>query len=721
MAIKDFLHPIWRSALTKYGKQENIDFLTALQQPLDDTKEDILNNKLQLYLSTAQAHWLDYWGSWLGLRRYKSEADDDFRIRMINHVLHARNTTESIRDAIADFINTQKDNIYIYEPFRDMLYWNSGDTYNSLKYFPSSYYNYAIIDVRIDAAFPPEVVEIINLFRPAGVIWTLTDDINGVSPDANIIDCSIGNSNLIEDDFYQYAGWYQIETYRLTTSYNDNPISGTAFTWNESYWNKGNIYYHGDNKFDTIATVGQLYQDYVPLDSDEYNDTRVYSDQRNIDDNATLSNLGSTGVAFNLQPSKDNLINNSAVGTNLIIQSDLKSGDLNRADGGVTNSNRDFHSDNYIATNGETIFTFSSPDYAFKGASNHTLAMYDSDKNYLGYQSIYSATQTLSKSNVAYIRFSINFVDEGGTFGNLSDWLETHRYKLEKGSVATAWIPNSSDGSLQSNYSGSISSTTSNSSWAGIDYSSLKPSSQYQIGLKGYSSDNFTNTSIYFNLVSKDGSTNQVVLKKDPNTSPTWYTGLLKTTSTFDPTGTCYIQASGSDTTYDFSYSDLTVRDYNDLVPLGFSLNSESNYSLQGLTAIYDVNGFLTRFTDHSTSQLSPNYINSIFSIKNLVVTLKAPTSAKGINLSPYVYNFNLNMWVEFDVWNVNNNYETFNINFPDISMYLNSNCLMFIKFIPANIVPISVNYIGLTLSNPYNSSNAVLASNQADFSIVTE
>ena len=133
-------------------------------------------------------------------------------------------------------------------------------------------------------------------------------------------------------------------------------------------------------------------------------------------------------------------------GRNLIVQSDLKLWPLNRDNGDVDFWSQDyFHSDNYIATNGETVFTFSSPDYAFKGSGNHTLAMYDSDKKYLGWQRITSPTQTLSKSNVAYIRFSMNFTDEGGTLNNLSDWLDKHRYKLETGTLVTPYTPSPLD------------------------------------------------------------------------------------------------------------------------------------------------------------------------------------------------------------------------------------------------------------------------------------
>lgn len=167
-------------------------------------------------------------------------------------------------------------------------------------------------------------------------------------------------------------------------------------------------------------------------------------------DTGTVDNAGlTTAPAF---VSLQTQVNNSAVGTNLIVQSDLQSGYIRRDDGGVNDDGDDFHSENYIPTNGATVFTFSSPDYAFKGNINDTLSMYDNNKKFLGCQSITSPTQTLSKPNAAYIRISINFANEGGTSGNLSDWLANHRYKLEKGSVATDWCPNPTEIMTQSDY-----------------------------------------------------------------------------------------------------------------------------------------------------------------------------------------------------------------------------------------------------------------------------
>lgn len=168
-------------------------------------------------------------------------------------------------------------------------------------------------------------------------------------------------------------------------------------------------------------------------------------------DTGTVDNAGLINApAFQ---SLQTQVNNSAVGTNLIYQSDLEGGYTITDTGEMAYSGAaDFHANSYIPTNGSTVFTFSSPDYVFKGSPSCSLAMYDSDKKYLGYQSITSPTQTLSIPNAAYIRFSINFVLEGGTINELSDWLSTHRYKLEKGSVATDWCPNPSEVLTQSDY-----------------------------------------------------------------------------------------------------------------------------------------------------------------------------------------------------------------------------------------------------------------------------
>lgn len=218
-----------------------------------------------------------------------------------------------------------------------------------------------------------------------------------------------------------------------TTSINDLKADSSSFKSQFTTVN-GTIGKHTTDIGSLQASSKELSSNFDSLDTDNK------TNQHNISQlQQTAKEVSSTLETVQEQ------VTGGTIGHNLITQSDLDYGYIDRNYGGISfngdavNASADFHSDKYIATNGETVFTFSSPDYVFKGSGSHSLAMYDSDKNFLGWQPITSPTQTLSKPDAAYIRFSINFSNEGGVRGKLSDWLSTHRYKLEKGSVATEY------------------------------------------------------------------------------------------------------------------------------------------------------------------------------------------------------------------------------------------------------------------------------------------
>lgn len=410
MAIKDNLQPFWGfnvQGITKDGGSANDAFISSLQSELDKTELDLYGSKLETYLDTANGRWLDYWGRWLGLHR-DNRSDDDYRTALINHVLHERNTIPALTKALTDFLKVNQDHIYIYEPWRDMFVWNASH-YNTHKFFTDPYYRYAVIDVQIEGPYSDIVNEIINLFRPAGVYWVVTSLVNVINNTAPILDLSLPTTQIMESSDTDYANFTQTNSAYLNSKLDLATYVGDPFNYNKDNLNTGKQYATSNSSYNPVVFIGSNKEDY-----------------------------GTT-------------IETTSGGTNLIVQSDLISGYINRVDGTANGvATTDFHVDNYIPTNGETVFTFSSPDYLFKGSGNHTLAMYDSNKNYLGWQPMYSATQTLSKSNVAYIRFSINFVNGGGTAGRLSEWLANHRYKLEVGSVATSWSPNHSDSTYTS-------------------------------------------------------------------------------------------------------------------------------------------------------------------------------------------------------------------------------------------------------------------------------
>lgn len=405
MAIKDNLQPFWGfnvQGITKDDGSANDAFISSLQSELDKTELDLYSSKLETYLDTANGRWLDYWGRWLGLHR-DNRSDDDYRTALINHVLHERNTIPALTKALSDFLKINQDHIYIYEPWRDMFVWNASH-YNTHKFFTDPYYRYAVIDIQIEGPYSDIVNEIINLFRPAGVYWVVTSLVNVVNNTAPILDLSVPTTQIIESSDTDYANFTQTNSAYLNSKLDLATYVGDSFNYNKDNLNSGKQYATSNSSYNPVVYIGSNQVDY----------------------SATIQ----TTVG----------------GTNLIVQSDLTGGYLSRVDGTANSvATADFHVDDYIPTNGETVFTFSSPDYLFKGSGNHTLVMYDSNKNYLGWQPMYSAIQTLSKPNVAYIKFSINFVSEGGTAGELSDWLANHRYKLEVGSVATPWSPNPSD------------------------------------------------------------------------------------------------------------------------------------------------------------------------------------------------------------------------------------------------------------------------------------
>lgn len=245
--IKDYLHPLWGKSIRGLSYPDgkaNDAFIDALQQDIDTGEKDMYLAKLSSFLDTATGKWLDYWGEWLGLHRNQRK-DDDYRSALKKHVLHSRNTIDAIRDAVATYLDTNRNRIYVYEPYRDMFIYNSSN-WNTYKFYPSVYYRYAVIDVKIDHPIDGVVAQIINLFRPAGVIFVITNLINVLNDNAPIIDFSVDASNNIVSNDFDYVGFTQNNFVVLSPSLDavlDNDEE--PFTYNKDSWNGGKKYASG--------------------------------------------------------------------------------------------------------------------------------------------------------------------------------------------------------------------------------------------------------------------------------------------------------------------------------------------------------------------------------------------------------------------------------------------------------------------------------------------
>ena len=304
MDVTQYLHPLMQRGMTKDPNSVYNALINALNSPLNNAESDILRSKTNIMLAQAPEDWLDTFGSWLGLKRKDKEPDNVYRKRLMEWVLADKNDVSSIRNAIANFLNISSDCVYVYEPYTDMLYYNKlGSDYNSLKYFSSSYYNYCVIDVQIDNTFPiREIQDIINLFRPAGVIYVLTMNINSFNHNAPIIDMSEdGSTPMFYDETY-YAGFNQRVQALITPGLSDDITVTNPFFWSTSLseLNEGREYQNEDSQFNDYMVLGEYYNDYDPNDTDTFTDGRVYAKNYSLQDRNLMAKRDNDCLKFNI-------------------------------------------------------------------------------------------------------------------------------------------------------------------------------------------------------------------------------------------------------------------------------------------------------------------------------------------------------------------------------------------------------------------------------------
>ena len=300
MSIADNLAPLHGykiRGLEKPDQEANNAFIHGLQSELDLAETNLYKAKLEGFLDTANNDWLDYWGSWLGLHRYPRENDDTYRQRMKDHVMHKRNTITAIRQAVASFLKTNISNIYIYEPYRDMMIYNSS-RWNTYKFYPSTYYRYAVIDIEIDAPINQVVSEVINLFRPAGVYWVLTSLVNVLNENAPIIDFSGDSSNIIESTDIDYIGFSDRDYTHITPNINKNFTITDPFIYNDSLLNGGKVYYEYSRAISRVAWLGKALDNVTPKDSDTYMDAFNYVTHLSDIEEGRLSDMDQSPVEF---------------------------------------------------------------------------------------------------------------------------------------------------------------------------------------------------------------------------------------------------------------------------------------------------------------------------------------------------------------------------------------------------------------------------------------
>lgn len=307
-------HPLIKRKIDKekdsvYGK-----FVSSINKELSQTEEELIRSKAQLYLSEAQDSWLDLYGKWLGLHRKATWDDETYRNRLINHVLHARDTIDSLRSAIADFLDTNKNNIFIYEPYHDIFYYNYS-LLNTMSFYPDTFYNFYVIEIQIDAPYTNEINKIINLFRPAGILYVVTEMLHSYDPDSPIYDMSMKQYSDMEIDTTLYCNFDNFKVIKLTPILDDDIIVKNPFIYSDinSLWNNGREYMNGKALNSNYLTFGERIVEPKPDKSrmlyfnTSFNDTREEFKPHDRDDNA-LDSWTDDGRSLDLEVNDENSV-----------------------------------------------------------------------------------------------------------------------------------------------------------------------------------------------------------------------------------------------------------------------------------------------------------------------------------------------------------------------------------------------------------------------------
>lgn len=731
MDVTQYLHPLMQRGMTKDPNSVYNALINALNSPLNNAESDILRSKTNIMLAQAPEDWLDTFGSWLGLKRKDKEPDNVYRKRLMDWVLTDKNDVSSIRNAIANFLNISSDCVYVYEPYTDMLYYNKlGSDYNSLKYFASSYYNYCVIDVQIDSTFPiREVQDIINLFRPAGVIYVLTMSINSFNHNAPIIDMSEdGSTPMFYDETY-YAGFNQRVQGLITPSLSDDVVVTNPFFYSEnlSLFNDGKEYQNQDSQFNDYMTLGEYYKDYTPNDSDTFTSGRVYSKNYSLQDNMLLSKSDNKYLKYNINKfdSDYNNINTSINVSNYnYLRNSLTCTDysywytplniLNNSSGtymgcSIVSVSADWNNVRYaynallkdgVAYDTKNIYTFSALirrhegakgkiDYFSNGISvieDHTN---DFDNNNMDWQQIYITFKFKDPSDVVHtddqnyynsLRFELS-----GCQGTTTDFT---MFKLEKGDKPTKFSINPKDLGINdltsSTFIGSNHLTTAVGNFnislpfdINSKYILIFDSDLFNIKLKafGLDIDNLGNQTY---LISNCYSSNA-------------YCSIYSVTTSLIKNFSIYKLNDGSKTTTTYNY------------------NTYPNKSL-GISGVANVLGALQMHFSLPSNINANNLLTNYYTDSYLTIKLRADIPIKSNhNIDIYIYDFSANIWSLYRTINISDNsYINQNIRINDYSNILNSKGCIFYKIVTD--IDLDVDYFGLSF-NSYNYNEPKLNS----------
>lgn len=717
---------MWKRSLNEYDDSVNSAVIGAINQSLTKSEEDMVQSKVQSYLSTADSKWLDYWGYWFGERRKSNWDDDYYRERIVNHVKHSRGTVDGLRDAIADFINTNRDNIFIYEPYRDMFIWNSSE-YNTKKYFSSTYYRYAVIDIQVSSSYPKEIVSIINLFRPAGVLWVLTETINSRNSDAPIIDIKNPKEVFvpkIENDFI--FGLRKRTRLVINPSNDEFQLVTNPFRYNEkdSIFNDSKSLLMGATQIDKrYSFIGNSVYDYTPQISDSFSDSSYSVEQLSGSDITSLSTKNGRGKQFTFSPVKNNLINTASKYLNPTKITDY-------------NTNYSMPT-NYLSGGNTYNFAVNLNSKSALANTTSDLIIDSTRKNLLSRSS--PELSTVSRSGWGSCPAAIaTGVYGSGTYlvsayvDNTIDSTTNMSVNLYTG--VNGHTGNFSGTPINPGSSGTISYTITLldgqsiiSAWVGFTNTSdeVHSYSYKQIMITKYTGDD-----IVYSPAPEDNPSEKSYTQIKQNLSTVvkegsqWLTSQFSIPDNFDIDTGPYIRFSGSDSNFEIDVSKPIIKNAINTNPMSWAQSSDDNISYpKTLSEIVDVKSYVNDKLKTLDTSTTNKDINDMFDTKKVHIVMRSSNVPDGEQVVVKIFNFNTNIWVTYNTLSINGIYNDFFIKMDDITPLLNSDGIMYINFVlkEDSNAYINVDYIGVSLSNSEDGYSVQMWADQSNYDFEPE
>ncbi|AIF71976.1 virion structural protein [Bacillus phage Riley] len=261
MGFMKYLHPLWKTRLTKDSNPHNV-VLASLDDMLQSVATDAIESKKDARLETATGQWLDEFGDKFGVFRKDNESDDTYRQRIINFILIERGTVLSIEDAIKKYLNDPTTKVEIYEPYKNVFILNKSKL-NGEDHLLGKYYTTAVIDARFTENVPLDVLSEIEKFKPAGVKAKLSRLPNRKNDDAIPIEKKVINNRNLLVKTKDYSGSDDPWSYNpnnvqlLSKRYMGTKITQTNINWGSIRYNIPSIVNRGAAKVGDTVTYSQ--------------------------------------------------------------------------------------------------------------------------------------------------------------------------------------------------------------------------------------------------------------------------------------------------------------------------------------------------------------------------------------------------------------------------------------------------------------------------------